>query len=121
MSKKSKIIFNCDEVKSTMELEEIISLITTGNKDTAEYELTGLILHNLTTGKRFLTKDQMYDLYMRNREKISKASFYRILTRLKDRGMVVEDKETQRYQSSILFSNTLQRLAIAWELIVLKP
>ncbi|NHK32038.1 MAG: hypothetical protein FK730_11845 [Asgard group archaeon] len=121
MSKKSKIIFNFNEIKSTMDLEEIVSLVTTGNKDTPEYELTGLILHNLTTGNRFLTKDQMYDLYMRNRDKISKASFYRILSRLKDRGMVIEDSETQRYQSSILFSNALQRLAISWELIVLKP
>jgi Fe2+ or Zn2+ uptake regulation protein len=103
-----------------MDLYEIVSLIVASHKDQAEYELTGLILHNLLTGKRFLSKDEMYDLYMRNRDKISKASFYRILTRLKNRGMVIEDSETKNYQVSIHFANALQKLAIAWTSIIEK-
>ncbi|GAI11701.1 unnamed protein product, partial [marine sediment metagenome] len=55
----------------------------------------------------------------RNREHISKASFYRILNRLIDRGMVVFDEERQVYAPSVIFSNSLQKLAIAWESLAL--
>jgi hypothetical protein len=103
-----------------MNLVDLIFLVSSSHKQDAEYELTSMILNKLTTGKRYLTKDQMYDMYMRNRDKISKASYYRILTRLIDRGMVILDEETQRYQVSIMFSNALQKIAIAWEKIILE-
>ena len=62
----------------------------------------------------------MYELYMLNREYISKASFYRILNRLISRGMILFDTERKKYVPSILFSNALQKLAIAWEKCVLE-
>ncbi|NHJ48605.1 MAG: hypothetical protein FK733_12540 [Asgard group archaeon] len=120
MSKKSKILFNHNDIKSTMNLIDVINLVSSSHKQDAEYELTSLILNKLTSGNRYLTKEQMYDMYMRNRDKISKASYYRILTRLIDRGMVIFDEESQKYQVSILFSNALQKIAIAWEKITLE-
>lgn len=50
-----------------------------------------------------MTKKQMYDLYMRNRTQISKASFYRILNKLITLGMVLYDEEQEQYQPSVFF------------------
>lgn len=119
MSQKGKIVFNYEEIKTNLELEEIVSLISTGDRNSPEYGLTLMILRTLISGDRNLTKDKMYDLYMRNRETISKASFYRILNKLIDRGMIVFDEEIQRYKPSIFFSNALQKLAVAWESLVI--
>lgn len=119
MSKKSKIVFNVADIHSKLTLEEIIALISTGDRDSPEYGLTLMILKNLISDDRSISKDQMYDMFMRNREHISKASFYRILSRLISRGMVTFDDERQIYTPVILFSNSLQKLAIAWESLVL--
>ena len=119
MKGKGKIIFNFEDVKSDMPLEEIVSLITTGDRNSPEYGLTLMILRRMTQNNRSMIKEEMYDLYMRNRGTISKASFYRILQKLITRGMVVFDESNQRYQPSIFFSNALQRLAISWETLVL--
>ena len=102
-----------------MKLEEIVAVIATGDRNSPEYGLTLMILKNLVTGKRTITKNEMYDIYMRNREHISKASFYRILNRLLDRGMVIFDDNRQAYAPSVIFSNSLQKLAIAWESLAL--
>ena len=118
MIKKGKIVFNYNEIKSDLNLEDIVALISTGNRDSPEYGLTVMIIKNLISGNRSLTKDGMYDLFMRNREHISKASFYRILNKLIDRGMVIFDDDRKVYAPSVLFSNALQKLAIAWETIV---
>jgi len=107
-------------LKTDLTLEEVIALISTGDRNSPEYGLTIMILKKLTTGSRSMTKKQMYDLYMRNRDQISKASFYRILTKLITRGMVLYDEEVEQYQPSVFFSNALQRLAISWERIVIK-
>ena len=119
MSKKSKIVFDAEIISSEMKLEEIVAVIATGDRNSPEYGLTLMILKNLVTGNRSITKNQMYDMFMRNREHISKASFYRILNRLIDRGMVVFDEERQVYAPSVIFSNSLQKLAIAWESLAL--
>ena len=120
MAKKGKIVFNHDDIKSDLNLEEIVALVSTGDRNSPEYGLTLMILRNLTSGKRELSKDQMYDLYMRNRNNISKASFYRILNKLISRGMVLFDEDSQLYRASVYFSNSLQKLAIAWESIVVE-
>jgi len=120
MTKKAKFVFNYDDLKTDLTLEEVIALISTGDRNSPEYGLTVMILKKLTTGSRSMTKKQMYDLYMRNRDQISKASFYRILTKLITRGMVLYDEEVEQYQPSVFFSNALQRLAISWERIVIK-
>lgn len=119
MSKKAKFIFNHEELKSDLGLEEIVALIATGDRNSPEYGLTLMILRTLLKGNRKISKQEMYDLYMRNREGISKASYYRILSRLIDRGMVLFDEERDGYVPSIHFANALQRLAIAWETIVI--
>ena len=103
-----------------MDIEEITALIATGDRTSPEYGLTIMILKTLTSSNQLITKDKMYDLYMRNREYISKASFYRILNKLITRGMVIFDEKENVYRSSVYFSNALQRLAIAWESIVIK-
>jgi len=121
MSKKAKIVFNQKDIHSDLNLEDIVALISTGNRNSPEYGLTIMILKTLTTGNRLIAKDKMYDLYMRNREHISKASFYRILNKLISRGMVIFDEDRQAYAPSVLFSNALQKLAIAWESIVINP
>lgn len=119
LSKKSKIIFEAEKIKSEMTLEEIVAVIATGDRNSPEYGLTLMILKSLVTGNRSISKNEMYDMFMRNREHISKASFYRILNRLIDRGMVVFDEERQIYAPSVIFSNSLQKLAIAWESLAL--
>ncbi|MFW9924197.1 MAG: hypothetical protein ACFFDW_13010 [Candidatus Thorarchaeota archaeon] len=119
MIQKGKIVFNYEEIKTNLELEEIVSLISTGDRNSPEYGLTLMILRTLLSGEKMLSKDKMYDLYMRNRDNISKASFYRILNKLIDRGMIVFDEDLQRYKPSIFFSNALQKLAVAWETLVL--
>ena len=119
LSKKAKFVFNADNLKSDLKLEEIVALISTGDRNSPEYGLTSMILKQLTTGAKQMTKSQMYDLYMRNREQLSKASFYRILKKLQDRGMIVYNEPEEKYQPSIFFSNALQRLAIAWESIII--
>lgn len=120
MSKKGKIVFNYEELHSDMKLEEITALIATGDRNSPEYGLTIMILKTLTSGTQTITKDKMYDLYMRNREHISKASYYRILNKLVSRGMVLFDEKDNVYRPSVFFSNALQKLAIAWESIVIK-
>lgn len=120
MANKAKIIFNFDDIRSNLSLEEIVALIATGDRNSPEYGLTIMILKRITSGKRFMTKKQSYDLYMQNREYISKASYYRILKRLIDRGMIIYNAKEEKYFPSIFFSNALQRLALAWESIVIK-
>lgn len=120
LSKKGKLVFDYNEIKSDMDIEEITALIATGDRTSPEYGLTIMILKTLTSSNQLITKDKMYDLYMRNREYISKASFYRILNKLITRGMVIFDEKENVYRSSVYFSNALQRLAIAWESIVIK-
>jgi len=118
MAKKAKFVFDYENLKIDLSLEEIVALISTGDRNSPEYGLTLMILRTLLTKSRELSKDQMYDLFMRNREHISKASFYRILSRLQSRGMILFDNDTQKYRPAIHFSNALQKLAISWESLV---
>ncbi|RLI66294.1 MAG: hypothetical protein DRO63_06070 [Candidatus Gerdarchaeota archaeon] len=118
MQKKAKIVFQYDAIRSDLKLEEIVALISTGDRNSPEYGLTYMILKKITSGKRFMTKRQTYELYMKNREHISKASYYRILKRLIERGMIVYNEQEEKYQPAIFFSNALHRLAFAWEAIV---
>ncbi|MHA1640890.1 MAG: hypothetical protein ACTSYG_00270 [Candidatus Heimdallarchaeota archaeon] len=118
MQKKAKIVFQYDAIRSDLKLEEIVALISTGDRNSPEYGLTYMILKKITSGKRFMTKRQTYELYMQNREHISKASYYRILKRLIERGMIVYNEQEEKYQPAIFFSNALHRLAFAWEAIV---
>ncbi|MBN1328135.1 MAG: hypothetical protein JXA54_01565 [Candidatus Heimdallarchaeota archaeon] len=120
MPEKAKIIFDKNGIKIDMKLEEIVALISTGDRDSPEYGLTFMILSKLVSGNRHMKKDEMYDLYMRNREHISKASFYRILKRLITRGMILFNEQEQAYMPSVIFSNSLQKIAIAWEKLVIK-
>ncbi len=120
MQKKAKVVFHYKAIRSDLKLEEIVALISTGDRDSPEYGLTYMILKRITSGKRFMTKKQTYELYMQNREHISKASYYRILKRLIDRGMITYNEQEEKYQPAIFFSNALQRLAIAWESIVVQ-
>ena len=120
LSKKGKLVFDHNEIKSDMSIEEITALIATGDRNSPEYGLTIMILKTLTSDNQLITKDKMYDLYMRNREHVSKASFYRILNKLILRGMVIFDENENVYRSSVYFSNALQKLALAWESIVIK-
>ncbi|HUT79837.1 MAG TPA: hypothetical protein VMZ29_01435 [Candidatus Bathyarchaeia archaeon] len=120
MSEKEKIVFDKNKIKTDMKLEEIVALISTGDRDSPEYGLTFMILNRLISGNRQMKKDDMYDLYMRNREHISKASFYRILKRLITRGMILFNEQEQAYMPSVLFSNSLQKIAIAWERLAIK-
>ncbi|NHJ85179.1 MAG: hypothetical protein FK734_06940 [Asgard group archaeon] len=120
MNDKSKLVFNVNEISADLSLEEIVAMISTGNRTSPEYGLTIMILKTLLGAKKEITKSEMYDLYMRNREHISKASYYRILNRLIQRGMVVYDDADEVYRPSVLFANALQRLAIAWESIILE-
>ncbi|MHA1245412.1 MAG: hypothetical protein ACTSP7_12695 [Candidatus Heimdallarchaeota archaeon] len=118
MVKKAKFVFDYENLNTQLDLEEIVALISTGDRNSPEYGLTLMILRTLLSKSREMSKDQMYDLFMRNREHISKASFYRILSRLQYRGMIVFDKETNKYRPAIHFSNALQKLAISWETLV---
>ncbi|MHA1440849.1 MAG: hypothetical protein ACTSPK_03155 [Candidatus Heimdallarchaeota archaeon] len=118
MVKKAKFVFDYENLNTQLNLEEIVALISTGDRNSPEYGLTLMILRTLLSKSREMSKDQMYDLFMRNREHISKASFYRILSRLQYRGMIVFDKETNKYRPAIHFSNALQKLAISWETLV---
>ncbi|MHA1739654.1 MAG: hypothetical protein ACTSXA_02150 [Candidatus Heimdallarchaeota archaeon] len=118
MVKKAKFVFDYENLNTQLNLEEIVALISTGDRNSPEYGLTLMILRILLSKSREMSKDQMYDLFMRNREHISKASFYRILSRLQYRGMIVFDKETNKYRPAIHFSNALQKLAISWETLV---
>ncbi len=118
MVKKAKFVFDYENLNTQLNLEEIVALISTGDRNSPEYGLTLMILRTLLSKSREMSKDQMYDLFMRNREHISKASFYRILSRLQFRGMIVFDKETNKYRPAIHFSNALQKLAISWETLV---
>jgi len=120
MSEKEKIVFDKNNVKTDMKLEEIVALISTGDRDSPEYGLTFMILNRLISGNRLMKQAEMYDLYMRNREHISKASFYRILKRLITRGMILFNEQEKTYMPSVLFSNSLQKIAIAWERLVIK-
>ncbi|MBD3190255.1 MAG: hypothetical protein GF308_06410 [Candidatus Heimdallarchaeota archaeon] len=120
MTTRAKIVFNYEDIDSELSLEEVVTLITTGNRDSPEYGLTLMVLRNILDDPENFTSEKMYALYMRNREDISKASFYRIVKRLKNRGLILFDKKGKRYMPAILFSNTLQKLAMAWERIVLK-
>jgi len=120
VQKKAKVVFHYEDIRSDLKLEEIVALISTGDRNSPEYGLTYMILKKITSGRRFMTKKQTYELYMQNREHISKASYYRILKRLIDRGMIIYNEKEEKYQPAIFFSNALQRLAIAWERIVLK-
>ena len=120
MTEKSKIIFDLNQIKSDISLEEIVALISTGDRNSPEYGLNLLILKELITGNKEMSQKKMYELYLLNREYLSKASFYRILNRLISRGMILFNDAEKKYVPSILFSNALQRLAIAWEICVLK-
>ena len=120
MTEKSKIIFDLNQIKSDISLEEIVALISTGDRNSPEYGLNLLILKELITGNKEMSQKKMYELYLLNREYLSKASFYRILNRLISRGMILFNDAEKKYVPSILFSNALQRLAIALETCVLK-
>lgn len=120
MTNRAKIVFDYEDIDSELSLEEIVTLITTGNRDSPEYGLTLMVLRNILDNPNNFTSEQMYDLYMRNREDISKASFYRIVNRLKKRGLIIFDEKKKKYIPAIHFSNTLQKLAMAWERIVLQ-
>lgn len=119
LTNRAKIVFNYENIDSELSLEEIVTLITTGNRDSQEYGLTLMVLRNILDNPNNFTSEKMYDLYMRNREDISKASFYRIVNRLKKRGLIIFDEKQKKYLPAIHFSNTLQKLAMAWESIVL--
>jgi hypothetical protein len=120
MPKSSKIVIDHNQITSDLTLEEIVALISTGNRTSPEYGITIMILRTmLRNTPPSITQEEMYDLYMRNREFVSKASFYRILNKLISRGMILQEQETDTYQPSILFSNALQKLAYAWEKIAL--
>jgi Fe2+ or Zn2+ uptake regulation protein len=118
---KSKILFDKDNIHADLSLEEIVALCTSGQRTSQEYNLSLYILKELIDSKQ-LTKEQMYKLYHLKKDGVSKATFYRALKRLIDKGMVfiIEDKEKEVYKPSIYFSNALQKLAMAWEKIVLE-
>jgi len=74
MVKKAKFVFDYENLNTQLNLEEIVALISTGDRNSPEY--------------------------------------------LQYRGMIVFDKETNKYRPAIHFSNALQKLAISWETLV---
>lgn len=110
-----KIYFRHRDISTKLKIEQIIDLIYPKDRDENKKKVVLYILNILYNNPRNgLTRKEVAKIQQNLRDKVSKATFYRLLKDLKRLGMIRFERSIGTYYLSTDFASALERLAKAY-------
>ena len=110
-----RILFKHKNITTKLSIEEILNLVFPEEKDKRKRDAALYLINKLySTSDKRLPKKEIARIQKELSENISKATFYRMLSILRDLGIIRFNRDLSIYYLSTDFASALERLAKAY-------